>query len=152
MLLMKILGAILLCLTGTAIGTNALSRLKKRTDALEWYYKAAAQIGSRIGGTAAELYDIINTIYGKEHYLRLAKPFKIEFNNESLNREDLRTLSEFFGQLGSGGIEAEIKRCEMYSNILKDRYKKALEEYTQKSKLYKMLGLFSGLTVAIIIM
>lgn len=152
MLLMKISGAVLLCLTGTAIGINALSRLKKRADALDWYYKAAALIGSRIGGTAAELYDILNTLCGKDEYLRLSRPFKVELNFEALNSDDSRILSEFFGELGNGGIEQEVKRCEMYSKILESRYKKSRDEYLQKAKLYKMLGLFSGLSIAIIIM
>lgn len=152
MLLMKILGAVLLSLTGTLIGINALSHLKKRAEVLNWYYKSAKLIGSRIGGTAAELYDIINTLYGKEQYIRLSRPFKVEFNAQGLNKDDLLTISEFFAELGSGEIETEIKRCEMYGNILKGRYKKAQEEYTEKSKLYKMLGLFGGLAVAIIIM
>ncbi len=152
MFLMKILGAVLLCVTGTAIGINALSHLKKRADALDWYYKAIALIGSRIGGTAAELYDIMGTIFDSNKYLSLSRPFKVEFNKDGLNLEDTRTLAEFFGELGSGGIDSEVKRCEMYSNILYNRYKSAREEYIQKSKLYKMLGLFGGLSVAIIIM
>ena len=152
MLLMKILGAVFLCITGTATGINALSRLKKRADALDWYYKAAAQIGSRIRGTAAELYDIISTLYGKNEYLSVSRPFKVNFKGDFLSAEDRQIISEFFSSLGSENIEAEVRRCEMYSNILRERYKSAKNEYTQKSKLYKMLGLFSGLAVAIIIM
>ncbi len=149
---MKIMGAVLLSITGTVVGLNALSRLKKRAEALNWYYKSVSLIGSRIGGTAAELYDIINTLCGKEQYLRLSRPFNVQFNADNLNKDDLLTISEFFAELGSGETESEVKRCEMYSSILKSCYKKAYEEYAEKSKLYKMLGLFGGLAVAIIIM
>ncbi len=149
---MKILGAVFLCITGTATGINALTRLKKRADALDWYYKAAAQIGSRISGTAAELYDIIGNLYGKSEYLNISRPFKIGFKGDFLFAEDRQIIMEFFSCLGEGDIEAEVRRCEMYSGILFERYKSAKKEYLEKSKLYKMLGLFSGLAVAIIIM
>ena len=152
MLLLKILGTLFLCASGTATGINVISKLKKRADALDWYYKSAAQIGSRIGGTAAELYDIINTLHSKEEYLNISKPLKIDLKNNFLSREDHLIICEFFSNLGEGNIEEETKRCEMYSNIFYERYKNARKEYTEKAKLYKMLGLFSGLAVAIIIM
>ena len=152
MLIMKILGLIILSSVGLLLGSGQVAKLRRRSDALYWFSTNILLIGEHIRGTANEIYDIINTLCGKENYLMLSRPFKIEINSDFLNKNDLLTLNEFFGGLGSLDSESEIKRCEMYAKIIEDRFKSAYREYNEKNKLYKMLGLFSGLSLAIVIM
>lgn len=152
MLIIKIFGLIILSLTGLMVGAKQVARLKRRSDALYWFSANIRLIGEHIRGTAEEIYDIVNTLCGKENYLTLERPFKVKIKDCFLDAYDLEALNEFFIELGRLDSEAEIKRCEMYSAIISDRYKRAHKEYLDKNKLYKMLGLFSGLSVAIIIM
>ncbi len=152
MLIIKIFGLIILSLTGLMVGSKQVARLKKRSDALYWFSSNILLIGEHIRGTAEEVYDIVNTLCGKENYITLEHPFKVKIKDSFLDAYDLDALYEFFGELGRLDSEAEIKRCELYSSIISDRYKRAHKEYLDKNKLYKMLGLFSGLSVAIIIM
>ncbi len=152
MLLIKLIGAVFLSVTGFLSGKEAVDKLKKRSDTLSWHYKAIGKIGTYIGGTAKELEDIIKSISGYGSFLTLSSPFSINVNTESLKPSDVNLLSEFFGSLGEGEIEAEVARCKMYSNLIKELYESANREYLDKSKLYKMLGLFAGLTLSIIIM
>lgn len=152
MFIIKIFGLIILSLTGLLLGSKQVARLKKRSDALYWFSANIPLIGEHIRGTGEEIYDIVNTLCGKDMFLTLEKPFRVKIKDSFLDTYDLEALYEFFGELGRLDCEAEIKRCEMYSLIISDRYKRAHKEYLDKNKLYKMLGLFSGLSVAIIIM
>ena len=151
MLLVKLIGALFLSVTGFLSGKSFVDRLKKRSDVLSWHYKAIGKIGTYIGGTAKELEDIIKSISGYSFYLTLSKPFSINVKTEWLKDSDINLLTEFFGSLGEGEIESEVARCKMYSDLLKEAHLSANREYLEKSRLYKMLGLFSGLTVAIIL-
>lgn len=137
---------------GLLLGTNQVTRLRRRSDALYWFSTNIVFIGEHIRNTATEIYDIVNSLYGKEEHLTLLRPFKIEIRNDFLNKDDLLTLNEFFRSLGSLDSESEIKRCQMYGKIIENRYKAAQKDYQEKNRLYKMLGLFSGLSIAIIIM
>lgn len=150
MLIIKISGLIILSLTGLLVGSKQVVKLKRRSDALQWFATNILFIGEHIRATANELYDIVNSLCGKENYLRLSRPFKIEITDDFLNSDDLGALNEFFENLGRLDTESEIKRCEMYAKIIQNRFKSAHKEYLEKNKLYKMLGLFSGLSVAII--
>ena len=152
MWIVKTIGFILIVITGISAGLNSSGKLKKRTRALEWYFLAINSIADKIGGTGAELYDIINTICGSADYLVLKKPFEVVLKNTYLNSADRQAAEEFFAELGMGDSESQIKRCKIYANIFEQRLKAAKKEYEEKSKLYKMLGLFSGLSVAIVIM
>lgn len=148
---MKTIGFILIVITGTAAGLNLSGKLKKRTIALKWYFLAINKIADKIGGTGAELYDIINTICGSTDYLVLKKPFAVDLKNTYLNTADRQAAEEFFAELGMGDSESQIKRCKIYANIFAQRLEAAEKEYNEKSKLYKMLGLFSGLSLAILL-
>lgn len=152
MLVIKILGLIVLSFTGLLLGTNQVAQLRRRSDALYWFSTNIIFIGEHIRSTANELYDIINSLYGKEAYLTLLRPFKIEIKNNFMNKDDLSTLDEFFVGLGSLDSESEIKRCQMYGKIIENRYKSAQKDYEEKNRLYKMLGLFGGLSVAIMLL
>ena len=152
MLIIKVLGIIILSAVGLLLGSNQVAKLRRRSDALYWFSTNIVFIGEHIRATANEVYDIVNSLCGKENYLRLSRPFKIEIKSEFLNKDDLLALNEFFGSLGRLDTESEIKRCEMYGKIIENRFKSAHKDFNEKNKLYKMLGLFSGLSVAIVIM
>ncbi len=152
MLTLKLIGVIILSVTGLLSGKALVERLKKRADKLDWYYKAVLQIGNSIGGTANEISSIIKSISGYSDYLTLRFPFALEINKEHLKSEEILSITEFFEGIGNSEVEAEVERCKMYANIIREHYLSAKNEYNQKNKLYKMLGLFSGLSIAIIIM
>ena len=151
MLLVKLIGALFLSVTGFLSGKSFVDKLKKRSETLSWHYKAIAKIGTYIGGTAKELEDIIKSVSGYPFYLSISSPFSIKVNEDYLKASDLTLLNEFFDGLGEGEIETEVSRCKMYSDLLKEAHDSARHEYFEKSRLYKMLGLFAGLTIAIII-
>lgn len=70
--------------------------------------------------------------------------------NEDLNRDDQRLLAEFFSGLGMGDLEAGIARCTTYRELLHKHVCDAEQEMKQKSRIYSLLGVFSGLLTAIL--
>lgn len=147
----KLVGSVLLVASTFGIGVYAVNSLKKRAEALGFYSKLAGSVALQINSTAAELYDIVNTVYGCRDYLELSRPFKVRLKPCELSASEQKTVEEFFEGLGMGELEAQVKRCEGYAALFAEQYREALGEYREKSKLYKMLGLFSGLVIAIIL-
>ncbi len=151
MWIIKLLGAGLITLTGFLIGVRSVAKLKGRAAALEWYAGAANDIGVRMNSTAAEICDIILSLHGRDEYLTLEKPFSVVAKTENLTAREVGVVNEFFDGLGLGELNAQVKRCEAYAAILREQSGKAYAEYTEKARLYRMLGLFSGLGLAIIL-
>ncbi len=147
----KLLGVALIVLSSLGISLRAVQKLKRRVDAFHFFSGAAATLAIQMNSTAAELYDIVNTLYGRQQYLELTKPFSVALKPCGLRQEETKTIEEFFEGLGMGELSAQVKRCEGYAAVFSECYREAKQEYTEKSKLYKMLGLFSGLSIAIIL-
>lgn len=151
MWIIKLLGVALLTFTGFLAGVLSVKRLKNRVAALEWFAGAANDIGVRMNSTAAPIYDIMLTLYGKDEYLTLEKPFSVVAKTDNLTAREAGVVMEFFEGLGLGELTAQVKRCEAYAAILREQSVKAYAEYTEKARLYRMLGFFSGLGLAIIL-
>ena len=66
--------------------------------------------------------------------------------------EDIVAIKTLGKMLGNTDIEGQISQIDLTQNMLKDQIKQAQEERKKNSKLYKTLGLASGLTIAIILM
>lgn len=69
-----------------------------------------------------------------------------------LTKEDLRLLTDFGQGLGTTDLEGQLSHCELYKAMFSSRLKQAREERTKKVKLYRMLGLFSGIAVSLLIL
>ena len=66
-----------------------------------------------------------------------------------LKNDDLTVLEDFGKALGTTDVEGQLNHIELYKNILNSQLKKSKEEYKEKSKLYKVLGFFTGSIIAI---
>ena len=66
-----------------------------------------------------------------------------------LKNDDIAVLEDFGKALGTTDVEGQLNHIELYKNILNSQLKKSKEEYKEKSKLYKVLGFFTGSIIAI---
>lgn len=149
--LIKISGLIFIVTATTLFGIELSLRLRRRAGAINWYIKAVSEIGEKIRYTSAELGVIIGSIYGQEKYLRVDEPFSVSLREVGLDDADKQILTEFFSGLGSGDTEEEIKRCSLYKRTLEKQLSSAEKAADEKSRLYKMLGFFGGIAIAIIL-
>lgn len=145
----KIIGAVLIVTVCAAFGIRASERLRQRHKRL---YKHYLFIGTaadmmRLGADMTEIYSS-----PKARELLTADGYTAKVIEEGLQEADLRILSEFYGELGMGDLEAGISRCEAYCAIVKKQLDTAENEVHGKARLYSILGVFSGLFIAILLM
>lgn len=72
-------------------------------------------------------------------------------NNTSLQKEDIDVLKSLGKMLGNTDLEGQVSQIDLTINLLKEQIKQATEEKNKNSKLYKTLGIATGLTMAIIL-
>ena len=72
-------------------------------------------------------------------------------SREGLSREDAKLLEEFFTPLGLGDTDSQLKRCEVYLELLRRQEAAAIAQAKEKSGLYGRLGFFAGLFIAIML-
>lgn len=74
-----------------------------------------------------------------------------EAKNTNFNQEDITALKTLGKMLGNTDVEGQVSQIELTQNLLIDKIQQAQEEKKKNSKLYRTLGLATGLTVAIIL-
>lgn len=70
--------------------------------------------------------------------------------NLNFNNKDRELLSSFFKDLGTTDINGELSHIKMYQELFSEQYKLSKEDIKNKGKLYRMLGLFSGLAFVVL--
>ncbi len=67
----------------------------------------------------------------------------------ALETRDIEIIKDFFDDIGMSDSKAEYERCELYISLLNTQITEAEKNYTDLSKLYKSIGLFSGIFICI---
>ncbi len=147
--MLKIIGAVLVVLVGATFGIRASERLRQRYKRLYKHYLFIGDTADmmRLGVNITEIYQC-----EKAKELLSADGYTAKVIEEGLLRDDLHILSEFYSGLGMGELEAGVSRCETYRNIVQKQVEAAESELHGKARLYSMLGVFSGLFIAILLM
>lgn len=145
----KCIGLILTVLTGAAVGFRASERLRFRYKKLLKYYVYIGELSDRMR-TGVELERLFCDEKAAE--LISADGYRITLKRDGLNSGDIELLEEFFKALGMGDIEAQTARTATYRELLGTRVSDAEQDMRSKSRLYSLIGLFSGIFTAIIFM
>ncbi len=146
--MLKAIGAVLIIAVGTAIGFRASNRLCKRYQRLCDFCLFIGEISDkmRIG---LELESIFQGERAKK--LCICDGYIVRVRGEYLSGEEKRLLEEFFEGLGMSDTAAGISRCSAYRELLTAGAKEAEREMRSKSRLYGILGLFSGIFISILL-
>jgi len=65
--------------------------------------------------------------------------------------EDTETFASFFEGLGKSDLQGQLTHCNLYISILNRALENARKESSEKGRLFCLLGLFSGLAVALLL-
>ena len=65
--------------------------------------------------------------------------------------EDIALLRGFGNGFGASDVDGQLSHCTLYTELIGDRLKNAREEKNRKSKLYQLLGIFSGMAAALVL-
>ncbi len=147
--MLKIIGVILTVAVGAAFGIRAAERLCLRYKKLfaHCLFIGEAADMMRLGAELCEIYSLPSA-----RGLLCADGYSAQLIEDGLGKEDVRLLSEFYSSLGMSDLEAGIARCKTYKEIVEKRLSEAEHQMKSKSRLYSILGVFSGLFVAILLM
>lgn len=69
-----------------------------------------------------------------------------------LSKEDKAIIMQFGCKLGTTDIYGQTEHCDYFKNMFQNKANLLKEDYAIKSRLYRTLGFFSGLAIALVIL
>lgn len=154
----------------TYIGNLYSKKYSNRVTELEKLKNMLNVFKAKIKFTCVPIQDIFSQLY-EENPDNIGEIFKqannyIKENNAqeawdkalentkdktNLKEEDITALKTLGKMLGNTDIEGQVSQIELTENLLNEQIENAQEEKIKNSKLYKTLGVATGLTIAIIL-
>ena len=150
MLLFKILGLGVVFLVSAALGRLKSEKLRQRRDKLGEIIKALNRLCDlvRIGGY--EIDELISLCFDSSVLSFEKGNFFI--CEEYLLKEDISLLKELFSGFGVSDKEGEAKRIKLFCSLLEDKHYNAEKNFSELGRLYRSVGLLSGLILCIFLM
>ena len=75
----------------------------------------------------------------------------LKYYDKTLKKEDVDLLIECGEKLGTSDINGETDNINMYIEMLTSKVAQAQNDIEKKSKLYRTLGLYSGIALTILL-
>ena len=88
---------------------------------------------------------------GKETNIHKSGEKTINMLETNLNNEDKKILIDMGNILGSTDVEGQVSNIKITSSFIDKQIQKAEEDKSKNVKLYRTLGVISGLTIIIIL-
>ena len=108
------------------------------------------EIANKIGGNIGNIFSLSATIM-KETSAGEAWEKALEEVKHNLSKEDIIVLKNLSKLLGQTDIEGQISQIEVVKQFLATQLENANEERRKNEKMYRTLGIVTGLTIAIIL-
>lgn len=164
-LLIKLIGCLLIASAGFFTGCVLTQRLKGRRDFFDKFCVFISLLQTQIRYNSADIFTLVKSS-AKCSGLELFETSEINISfNEfwekavnalprkyNLNNSDKELLSEFGSALGTTDIEGQQKHLKLYGGIFQNRLTECETALKDKSRIYRALGLFGGISTAIIIL
>ena len=158
-MLLKIGGALLLTAAGLGAGWLYARRLRLRRDLLTSFLAFLSQLGTALRYRSDTMYALVNSC--GELFSVPENDFSMPFSQAwerqietlpgkwKLSPRDMELLREFGAQLGATDTQGQLEHIALYQALFQKQLTQAREDIAQKAKLYQVLGLFSGVSVAL---
>ena len=108
------------------------------------------EIANKIGGNIGSIFSLASTTM-KEETAGDAWEKALNEVNHNLSKEDIAILKNLSKLLGQTDIEGQISQIEVVNEFLTSQLENANEERRKNEKMYRTLGIVTGLTIAIIL-
>lgn len=69
-----------------------------------------------------------------------------------LSAEDKSIIMQFGAKLGATDIQGQTEHCDYFKNIFQNKVDLLKEDYATRSRVYKNLGFFSGVAMALVVL
>lgn len=110
------------------------------------FMEIANKIGGNIGSIFKNAVNIMKEKTAGEAWLQAVTESK---NN--LNKEDISVIQNLGRLLGQTDLEGQLSEIEVVNEFLTSQLENASDEKKKNEKMYRTLGLVTGLTIAIIL-
>ena len=154
----------------STIGNLYSKKYVNRVEDLEKMKNMLNVFKAKIKFTGLTIQDIFNQLY-EDNQDNIGEIFKVanEYMNDKsakdawntalddmknkndLNPEDINVLKSLGKMLGNTDIEGQVSQIELTENLLNEKIVEAQEAKKKNAKLYKTLGIATGLAIAIIL-
>ena len=145
-LAIKALGLLFILLTCTFAGFLKAHSVSKAHENLRRVTTATRELAARIrlGG---EIGELISLTFGEGIVDYTSKG--INFNRKALKESELKILEELFSDIGMRDSAAEYDRTLSFAELLDKRYSEQSGDCKELCRLYKSVGLLSGIFLCI---
>ena len=160
--LLRIVGAVLVILAGTAAGCLQSRKLLHRKEQLRRFLTFLETARAEISYAALSVEEILSR-YGRG--LDFLVPYFVARNNGEpfakawekaihvpfLNREDRALISGFGEGFGTTDTQGQISHCNLYMEFTRAQLQSADEACARKCRLYQILGACGGAVAALLL-
>lgn len=168
MVLLKCILLIMVFVIATYIGILSANRYKNRVVDLKEMQSALNMLETKIKFTYSPLPDIFVEISEHvnpniSHVFRIASikmdnmnatdawEQAIDISYTNLNKEDINTIKRLGKLLGKTDVEGQVSEIKLVKKFLETQIDKAEIECNKNEKLYRTLGVVSGMGIVIIL-
>lgn len=152
----------------STLGYLESHKLKRRVDFLRQYLKFLQYIETQVRYSAGVVHDLIRKYSAKGDFGLFLGDCLANIENQmvfqsawseavhsvkescGLSREDSGLISDFALGFGDSDIAGQVDYCRMNEELMRGHLSVAIDEKEKKSKLYLLLGIFSGITLVLI--
>ncbi len=152
-MIIKTVGLVCAFMFFSLIGIYQSVKLKKRKDNLNEILLFLNRLGTTIRYRRGDIVSLISDCADNVLVpLKNAEEYS-QYQNIvmklPLKKEEKGLLSKFFYQIGTMDLEGELSSINLYIEFFNEIYEKAKYDLENKSKLYRMLGIFAGLAFVV---
>ncbi len=158
---LKIIGALLLAAAGLGFGCARARRLAERQEFLGRVLTFISCLSTELRYRNDDIFSLVNSC---GELFRVSQSGSTPFYSSwldcigklrrrwSLTPRDAELLDELGSRLGTTDPEGQLTHLAHYNALFERQLAEAREQAEQKTKLYKTLGLFAGVSAAIMLL
>ena len=148
--MIEFVGSVMVVLCGYFIGFMQADKLNKLCRNLHTAVQMMNDVYIMLDSAFLSRDEIFGNLEKQEKYFRFKNLFYDEKIVEKiLPEDDCLRLEEYFNQLGSTDINGQLMKTKLCINELNSSEKELYEKSNRCEKLYKAMGIMSGLMIVI---
>ena len=151
MIFVKTIGVLFLFLGCAAGGFHLSSRLTKRRKSIHEICVCIGEI-SHLIEMGEERSRIINKVFLNTNLkVKENENYTVTVSCESLKKEDIHLLNEYFSRFGISDTQSQTSLCETYKKLFENLFNAAKEEERLKGQMYKTCGVLMAVALVIFV-
>lgn len=152
-MIIKCVGLVCAFLFFALIGAYQSIKLKRRkenlNDILLFLNKLETQIRYKRGDIVSLVFSCADNVLTPLKNAESFEEYQGIISDLPVKKEEKGLLSKFFYEIGSMDLDGELSSIKLYTEFFNEIYEKSKLDIDNKSKLYRMLGIFAGLAFVI---